>query len=189
MSSMAPAVTLTAAERDAILSVAREHNRGDVALGRKVSDRREGLLNAQDLKQNIEPMDLVNRAAPSANYQFAWCPLGDNDYFQDLRDDGYKPVIEAEWICERWEWMIPERDKWRWNESRHLLYRDNFLMYRDEALWAQQMRRRERQNENSIRANTDKAVQQAQSHGMAVEGEIAGQAFAIPAPARRKSVS
>ena len=171
------------------LSIAQDHNVGDVALGRRPSLRRQQLNNAIQLKMNIEPMELVNRAHPEKNFQFTWVPFGDDDFYQDAKDEGYKPVIESEWINQRWDWVVPDVDKKRWSETSLLVTRNYFLMYRDEELFAREMRNRETQNERSIKANTEQAIVAAQGHGMAVDGEVGGQKFEVPAPTRRKSVS
>lgn len=187
---MATTFAANAVNDEEILSIALDHNVGDVALGRTPRNRREHLNNAIDLKMNIEPGELVKRSAPQENFQFAWIPFKDDDSYQDAKDAGYRPVIEAEWIKkDRWEWELQEAERKRWSETSMLVTRDSFCMFRPKKLWDDDMRMRERQNERSIQASTEKAIVSAQGHGMAVDGEVGGQKFEVPAPTRRKTVS
>jgi hypothetical protein len=171
-----------------ILSIAQEHNTGDLALGRRLGETRSEKNNAYSLKGNIENMELINRAHPEENYQFAWCPFGDNDYFQDCKDEGYKPVIEAEWLSQRWDWLTPEKEKWRWGTTSMLVYRDMFLMYRAQTVWEQEMRNRAQLNDRNIDDRTSNDVEMALRNGVAFEGEVAGKEIKV-VPKKTRSVS
>lgn len=127
-------------EKDAeIVRQALEKNVGDIALGRRPNQQ---LSKKQRfaLRANIEPGDMINRDHPTDNFQFAWCPFADTDFYHDLRDEGYKPVVEAEWIENRGtrEWYQPDKTRWRWSETKMLVNRDEFLMYRNEDLYRQE---------------------------------------------------
>ena len=176
-------------EDEKLIDIARGHNVGDVALGHTPDFKRESIINKDSLKMNIAPGDLVNRANPTHNYQFAWVPFDDNDYFQDCKDDGYKVVTEAEWLNNRWEWNTPDAQKFRWNESRLLTHRNFFLMYRDETLYRKAMAKRLMIAEDQLDALYGKGVEDGLRHGMSVEGEYAGKTIDVKAPRRRSTVS
>lgn len=174
---------------DEIISEAKGHNRGDVALGHAPNLTRESVINKEGLKMNIMPGDIINKDRPTDNYQFTWCDFNDPDYFQDCKDDGYKVVIEPEWVNARWEWSTPDKDKFRWNESRMLVHRSFFLMYRNETLYRQQVAKRLQLAEDQIASIYDKGIEAGLAHGMSVEGEYAGNPINVSAPKRRHTVS
>lgn len=170
-------------------TVKADNNVGDVALGYQPNTRREDMLNKAALKMNIFPGEVVNKSRPNGNYQFAWVPYSDADYFQDLKDEGYKPVIQSEWQCERWDWFTPTKDQWRWSVSDMLTHRDSFLMYRDETLWRAQQEAQHSRVENQIRDQYEGGINAGQSLGLAVEGEYAGKQVRVEAPKKRVTVS
>lgn len=176
---------------ESIIQIATEHNVGDLALGLKPNQRRSEIINAPALKGNIFPGEVINKANPYANYQFVWVPFNDPDFYQDCRDDGYMPVIEAEWLNQRqgWEWETPEKDRFRWGVTGMLVKRDEFLMYRDEDAWKREQARRLEFNERSIKGRHEEGINLAQSHGLEVEGTIAGQSYSVKAPKRTHTVS
>lgn len=178
-------------EMELIIAIAREHNVGDIALGRKIAEPRLGKNNYVSLKGNIEPMDIVSRAHPEDNFQFTWCPFKDREYFQDCRDDGYKIVLESEWVQPdtRWDWEIPDNERSRWGVTKMLVNRDMFLMYRTRELWQTAMRERSQLNDNSISNRTSGDIERSQRAGVSFEGEVAGQPIHVPAPSRTHTVS
>lgn len=145
-----------------ILDIARAHNVGDLPLNLRTNTQRS-TKQGFALRSNIYPNDLVNRSHATENYQFAWCPFKDTDFYHDLKDEGYKPVIEAEWVLGRdaWEWYKPEKDKWRWSETTMLVNRDEFLMYRNEDLWNQEQAKRLAITDNSMAGRKEMAVESA----------------------------
>jgi hypothetical protein len=173
-----------------ILKIAEQYNVGDLSLGLKPNQTRQSITNRQALKGNVFPLELVNRNKPSENFSFVWVPLGDDDFYADCKDDGYKVVTEGEWICNRpgWDWETPEKDKFRWSESRLLIHRNRFAMYRDEELYAAEMAKRTAHNERGIRDNFEKALDFGARKGVEVEATIAGKTEKA-GPSRRKSVS
>ena len=165
------------------------NNVGDVALGYKPNIRRQDVINAGGLKMNVFPGEVVNKADKSANYQFAWVQFDDQDYYQDLKDEGYKPVIRDEWEVNRWDWFTPEKDKFRWNTGSHLVYRDYFLMYRNQDLWALQQANQQNFIEKRIDGIYSNSVEDGLRHGLSFESEIAGKPVNVEAPKKRHSVS
>lgn len=167
-------MALSAADQK-IINEASEYNVGDVALNLKPGMRRTH-KQRHSLRANVYPGELVNRAKKNGNFQFAWCPFKDTDFFYDLKEDGYKPVIEAEWVLgrETWEWFQPEKDRWRWSETKMLINRDEFLMFRDEDLYQQEMNNRLAINEDQRDARKDDAVEAASriARNAGVEVEI-----------------
>jgi hypothetical protein len=184
------------AEIDKIKAIARDHNVGDVALGLEPNTTRDKIGNIIAMPGNICSMDVINKAHPEENYQFAWVPFGDSNYFQDLKDVGYKPVIEGEWVVERWEWYKPhaDRDRWRWDVQSMLVYRDQFLMFRDVKMWANEMAKRFDMNADSIASRYSSDIESSQrvihDQGLGnvqIEGKLGGKEFEGK-PTRRKSV-
>ncbi len=173
-----------------ILKIASQYNVGDLSLGLKPNQTRQSITNRQALKGNIFPGELVKRSSPEKNYSFRWVPLGDDDYYADAKDDGYQVVTEGEWLCSRpgWDWEIPEKDKFRWSETRLLIHRNRFAMYRDEEEYTLEMERRSAHNERGIRDNFEKALDLGERKGVEVEATIAGKTEKT-SPSRRKSVS
>lgn len=159
-----------------ILKIAKEYNVGDLALNNNPNQTRNTIGNRQYLKGNIFPMELVNKSQPDRNFNFIWCPFGDDDFFADAKDDGYKVVVEGEWICTRpgWDWETPERDKFKWSESRLLVHRNRFAMYRDEEAFVEARRRRAEDKESQIRARHEESIAVGEKHGVEVEATIAG---------------
>lgn len=181
-----------ATETEKIISQYREVNRGDVALGRNPNQQRSHKQRFA-LRGNIEPGDLFNKSHPSENYQFSWCPFTDVHYYHDCKSEGYKPVIESEWILARdtWEWQEGSQVKWRWSVERMLVNRDEFLMYRDENLWRQEQDNREQDSENSIKGRSETAMNQADrlAHEGGVEVELEANGKPNKAGVRRTIVS
>jgi hypothetical protein len=173
-----------------ILRIAEEHNVGDLALGLKQNQRRDTIINRKALKANVFPAEIVNRNKPEANFQFVWVPLGDDDFYADCKDNGYKPVTEGEWICNRpgWDWETPERDKFRWSETRLLLHRNRFAMYRDEALYRQSEANRLEMKDRDIARRHEEAIEVGAARGIEVEATIHGKTERTQ-PKRRVSVS
>lgn len=153
-----------------ILKIAAEHNVGDLTLGYTLKTRNnaKALVNVESLPNNILPERVVNRSYPEQNYSFVWCPLDDSPYSRkyvaDCKADGYEVVTEKEWIVNHasWDWHKPENWRYRWSVSKLLLNPyDEFLMYRNEDKWAAMQAKREALNNDSIKARTEAAVEQA----------------------------
>jgi hypothetical protein len=158
----------------------------------KPGQTRADIVNRSRLHGNIMPGELINRAKPTGNFQFTWCPINDGEIFADLKEEGYRVVTESEWATVRHEWQdAPEAVRRRWGTDRHLYWRDQFAMFRDEDLWKLQMANREegRDRDFTAQKSYESAIEKAQSSGLAVEGTIAGQQFTVPAPKVRKSVN
>jgi len=174
-----------------VLKIAEQYNVGDVALGLKPTQRRETIGNRQALKGNIFPGEIINRNNPSKNYQFVWVPLGDDDYFADQKDNGYKPVVEGEWICARpgWDWETPDRDKFRWSETRLLIHRNRFAMYRDEEAWREAVEKRQNDKARDIRKHHEESIEIGAKHGVEVEATIDGKTERNKVGTRRVTVS
>lgn len=173
-----------------ILKVAEPYNVGDLALNLKPNQRRETIQNRTALKANVFPGEIVNRNNPTRNYQFVWVPFGDDDFFADCKDDGYKVVVEGEWINSRpgWDWEMPDKDKFRWSETRLLVHRNRFAMYRDEEKWALEMAKRAAMKEDDIRRRHEESIEVGSRYGVEVEATIGGKTEKST-PTRRKSVS
>lgn len=175
-----------------IVALGAEYNRGDVALGMLPNQTRETIVNRAALRSNIMPGELTNRANPTHQFHYAWCPIDDVNFFADLKDEGYRVVTESEWVSTRHEWEpAPEALRRRWGVDRHLYQRDEFLMFRNETLWKLEMERRAegRDRGTSMQKTYESAIEDAQGKGLAVEGTVAGQSFTVPAPKQRKSVN
>lgn len=180
-------------DTEKIIEKYREYNRGDVALGRH-PNQQPTAKQQPAMRGNIEPGYLFNKGNPDKNYQFAWCPFGDDDFYYDLRDDGYKPVIESEWILARksWDWRgTPESDRWRFGASSVLMHRNQFLMYRDEEAWLRECDRRLALSEESIKGRSEAAMDSADriAHEAGVEVELEANGKPNKAGVRRTIVS
>lgn len=181
----------TAAEKtQEIIERSRGHNRGDVALGRRPNQERSSKQRLV-LRANIEPGDLINREHPEDNYQFAWVPLSDVHFYHDLKDEGYKVVVEAEWVNTREtrEWATPEKDKWRWASTRMLMNRDEFAMYRNEDMW--EIEKANRLQLSNVDQYKEAAIEKAAkiSGDSGVEVEIESNGRPNVAGVRRTTVS
>ena len=181
-------MSATNAELDRIRAIAQEHNVGDLALNNDEGIKRSDIINRTKLSMNIFPMDCVNKLHPERNYQFAWCPITDNECFQDMKDEGYLPVVEAEWLAERWDWLEPEVNKIRWNSARHLCHRDQFLMYRPKERFDAEMRARADWNENRIDSRMSSDTEQGLRHGLEVEARVNSREYRAT-PKTSKTVS
>lgn len=171
-------------EEQNIIQQAEGYNVGDLALGLK--DRRgniwkrKDITNRHSLKTNIYALDLVNKNRPTDNFQFAWVPFKDSDFYQDLKDDGYKVVTKGEWVLNReaWEWFTPEKDLFRWAVDNMLVNRNEFLMYRNETLWKEEQERRLNFNEQRINARQESTAEAALKHaydsGIGIEVDASG---------------
>ncbi len=193
-----------------ILKVAREHNVGDLNLGYTINTRPgeltmqqrvDGLLNRDQLRNNVFPMMVVNRNLPEENFSFVWCSLDDSDYSRqyvnDCKRDGYEPVTESDWIIneEAWVWFRPEKWRFRWSVTKLLVNEyDEFLMYRNEEKWIKHQERNARWNEDRISARhedpVDGAARIAHDRGVGVEvsGTAGGRQVAIK-PSSRRTIS
>ncbi len=184
-----------------IIRIAEGKNVGDLGLGMKPTQKRGDHVNAENLDSNIFPGMLIFKARPEMNWSYVWCPTDESPYakkfINDCRNEGYVPVIESEWLLNNdgWQWFTPDKRKFRWSVTSMLFNPyDEFLMYRDEARWAQAMEKRANFHTNRIKARQEDSVEQAartgydKGLGVEVEAKIGNETITAGGP-RRTTVS